>query len=138
MRLRLGRPDLDQYASRFDVPPAQGDFAVTFLGVASLLLSDGRSAVMTDGFFSRPPLRTVALGRLSPDLTRIDSALTRAGIEKLEAVLPVHTHYDHALDSAVVAERTGAVLVGGESTANVGRGQGLAEERIRVATPGEP
>jgi len=53
-------------------------------------------------------------------------------------VLPVHSHFDHVLDSAVVAERTGAVLVGGESTANVGRGHGLPPERIVVATPGEP
>lgn len=139
MRLRLGRPRLDQYASRFDVPPAApGELAVTFLGVASLLVSDGESAVMTDGFFSRPSLLTVALGKLSPDLARIDSALSRAGVGRLETVLPVHTHYDHALDSAVVAERTGAVLVGGESSANIGRGHGLPEDRIRVATPGEP
>jgi L-ascorbate metabolism protein UlaG (beta-lactamase superfamily) len=53
-------------------------------------------------------------------------------------VLPVHSHYDHALDSAVVAERTGAVLVGGRSTANIGRGHGLPDDRIVVATPGEP
>lgn len=139
MRLRLGRPDLDQYAGRFDVPPAAPDeLAVTFLGVASLLVSDGESAVLTDGFFSRPSLLTLAIGKLSPDLARIDSALSRAGVDRLEAVLPVHTHYDHALDSAVVAERTGAVLVGGESSANIGRGHGLPEDRIRVATPGEP
>ncbi|MDO9495563.1 MAG: MBL fold metallo-hydrolase [Nocardioides sp.] len=139
MRLRLGRPSLDQYASRFDVPPAApGELAVTFLGVASLLLSDGDSAVMTDGFFSRPPLRTVAIGKLSPDLARIDSGLSRARVEKLDAVLPVHTHYDHAMDSAVVAAKTGAALIGGESTANIGRGHGLSEDRIRVATPGEP
>ena len=138
MRLRLGRPDISQYATRFDVPPATGGFAVTFLGVASLLLSDGESAVMTDGFFSRPSLLTVAMGKLSPNLTRINSGLTRAGVETLDALLPVHTHFDHAMDSAVVAERTGAVLVGGESAANIGRGHGLAEDRIRVATSGEP
>ena len=50
----------------------------------------------------------------------------------------MHTHFDHAMDSAVVAARTGAVLVGGESTANVGRGAGLPADRIRVAAPGEP
>jgi len=38
----------------------------------------------------------------------------------------------------VVAGRTEAKLVGGESAANVGRGFGLAEDRIVVATPGEP
>src|SRR6478735_4913987 len=56
----------------------------------------------------------------------------------LDDVVPVHTHYDHALDSAVVAEMTDALLVGGESAANIGRGHGLPEERIRVATPNEP
>ena len=138
MRLKLGRPDLAAYSDRFDVPAAEGDFAVTFLGVASLLLDDGETRLLTDGFFSRPPLRTAAFGRLAPDASRIDAALSRAGIERLAAVLPVHTHYDHAMDSAAVADRTGAVLVGGESAANVGRGHGLAGDRIRVATAGEP
>ncbi|WP_134739333.1 MBL fold metallo-hydrolase [Nocardioides sp. 503] len=138
MRLKPGRPDLSRYADRFDVPPASGPFGVTFLGVASLLLDDGESAVLTDGFFSRPSLPRVALGRIAPDAARIDAALRRAGVDRLEAVLPVHTHFDHAMDSAVVAGRTGAVLVGGASTAHVGRGGGLPEDRIRLAVPGEP
>ena len=138
MRLKPGRPDLAAYADRFDVPEAQGELAVTFLGVASLLLDDGETQLLTDGFFSRPSLRRAAFGRLAPDRARIGAARARAGVERLAAVVPVHTHYDHALDSAVVAERTGAVLVGGESAAHVGRGHGLPEDRIRVATPGEP
>jgi L-ascorbate metabolism protein UlaG (beta-lactamase superfamily) len=138
MRLKLGRPDIGQYAHRFDVPSATGPLGVTFLGVASLLLDDGETAVMTDGFFSRPSLARVALGKVAPDHARIDAVLARAGVDRLAAVLPVHTHYDHAMDSAVVADRTGADLVGGESTAYVGRGHGLPAERIRVATPGKP
>ncbi|EUA40697.1 hypothetical protein I549_6051 [Mycobacterium avium subsp. avium 2285 (R)] len=59
-------------------------------------------------------------------------------MSRLEAVIPVHTHFDHALDSALVADRTGALLVGGESAANVGRGYGLPEDRIVVAADGEP
>lgn len=138
MRFKLGRPDLAAYADRFDAPAAEGDFSVTFLGVASLLLDDGTSAVMTDGFFSRPPLLRSALGKIAPDHDRIGACLERAGVTRLDAVAPVHTHYDHAMDSAVVAERTGAVLVGGGSTAHVGRGHGLSDDRIRVATPGVP
>jgi L-ascorbate metabolism protein UlaG (beta-lactamase superfamily) len=137
MRLKWGRPDLSTYVDRFDIPPAEGDFAVTFLGVSTLLFDDGESAVMTDGYFSRPSLPKVALGRIAPDDDRIDSALGRTGARHLAAVLPVHTHFDHALDSAVVAERTGALLVGGESAANIGRGAALAEDRLRVVTPGE-
>lgn len=134
----LGRPDIGTYADRFDVPRSTDGRGVTFLGVASLLLDDGETAIMTDGFFSRPSLLKVALGKVAPDHARIDAVLARAGVDRLAAVLPVHTHFDHAMDSAVVADRTGAVLIGGESTANVGRGHGLPDDRIRVATPGEP
>ncbi|GAA4691205.1 MBL fold metallo-hydrolase [Nocardioides conyzicola] len=138
MRLKLGRPDIGQYADRFDVPPAAGLFGVTFLGVTSLLLDDGETRLLTDGFFSRPSLGKVTLGRIAPDPVRIDAALARVGADRLAAVIPVHSHYDHAMDSAVVADRTGADLVGGASTAYVGRGHGLPEDRIRVVTPGEP
>lgn len=138
MRLKTGRPDLAAYADRFDVPGASDGLSVMFLGVSTLLVDDGTSAILTDGFFSRPPLARVLLGKLAPDAARIDACLRRAGVSSLEAVLPVHSHFDHALDSATVADRTGAVLVGGESTANLGRGHELPEDRIVVATPGEP
>lgn len=139
MRAKLGRPDLGTWADRFDVPSARaGDLSVTFLGVATVLLDDGESALLTDGFFSRPGLLQVAAKKLAPDTARIDACLARARISRLEAVMPVHSHYDHALDSAVVAERTGAVLAGGSSTANIGRGGGLPESRIVTVTPGEP
>ncbi len=140
MRLKLGRPFLTEFTKRFDVPPAEAGtpLAVTWLGVATLLISDGTSALMTDGFFSRPSLATVALRRVEPSLERIIGCLERARVRSLEAVIPVHTHYDHALDSAVVAGRTEAKLVGGESAANVGRGFGLSEDRVIVATSGEP
>lgn len=142
MRLKPGRPDLATYASRLDVPVAgEGALAVTFMGVSTLLVQDGESAVMTDGFFSRPGLLKVGLGKVAPSVERIDAALDRAlgdaGLDGLDAVIPVHTHYDHALDSAVVAERTGALLVGGESTANLGVGGGLDRDRIRVIDSGD-
>jgi len=142
--MKLGRPDVAAHAARFDVPPAVGDFSVTFLGVSSLLFDDGESAVMTDGFFSRPSLLKVAFGKVAPDSARIGSALTRLGLDHenggrgLDAVVPVHTHFDHVMDSATVAQRTGAVLIGGESAANVGRGAGLTDDRIHVVTPHEP
>lgn len=139
MRLKLGRPDIDTYRSYFAVPDADPDseLAITWLGVSTLLVDDGTTAIMTDGFFTRPSMIDVALRRIAPSEERIDYCLSRANVNRLAAVLPVHTHYDHALDSGVVAERTGARLVGGVSTANVGRGQGLSPSRIIVAIPGE-
>ena len=109
---------------------------MTWLGVSTLLVDDGESALLTDGFFSRPGLARVGLGRVAPSVPRIEGCLARAGISRLAAVIPVHTHFDHALDSAAVAERTGAVLIGGESAANIGRGYGLPEDRIRIVSSG--
>jgi L-ascorbate metabolism protein UlaG (beta-lactamase superfamily) len=42
------------------------------------------------------------------------------------------------MDSAVVADRTGAALVGGTSAAQIGRGGGLPDDRLVVVTPGSP
>ncbi|GBE67335.1 hypothetical protein MFM001_37970 [Mycobacterium sp. MFM001] len=139
MRLRLGRPDIGRYAHRFTVPAADSGapLAVTWMGVSTLLLDDGSSALLTDGYFSRPSLARVALRKVAPSPARVDGCLARAKVSRLEAVIPVHTHIDHALDSALVADRTGAQLVGGESAANVGRGHGLPADRITVATSGE-
>ncbi|MCV7298153.1 MBL fold metallo-hydrolase [Mycobacterium barrassiae] len=140
MRLKLGRPDLADYATYFDAPAASdgAPLTVTWAGVTTLLIDDGRSAVMTDGFFSRPSLAEVGLRALSPSAPRIDGSLARLGVQRLEAVLPVHTHFDHVMDSAVVADRTGAEVVGGMSAKQVGRGHGLPDDRLVVATPGEP
>lgn len=143
MRLRLGRPDLGAYAALVDVPAAEpsragSDPTVTWLGVSTVLVDDAAGALLTDGYFSRHSLLRVGARPLSPDVTRIDEALALAGIERLDAVVPVHSHFDHVLDSATVALRTGATVLGGQSSAHVARGHGLGADRIVVATPGEP
>ncbi len=144
MRVKWGRPSLADKRVAFDVPGADGDVGVTFVGVSTLLFRDTDTCVLFDGFFSRPSLLRVGAARLRPDETRIASAMTRLGLtfngspgRRLNAILPVHTHYDHVLDSAVVARGTGARLIGGESAANVGRGAGLPEESLRIASTGD-
>ncbi len=135
------RPSLERYAAlRFPADGANADAAgleVTFLGVSTLLVRDATAAVLIDGFFSRPGLLAMAVGRIAPDDARIDAALSRAGIDRLDAVVTVHSHYDHAMDTPAVARKTGAIVVGSESTANIARGYGLAEDRIRVVRGGE-
>ncbi|MDV3128779.1 MBL fold metallo-hydrolase [Mycobacterium sp. 21AC1] len=140
MRLKPGRPDLADYARFVDAPSATAESPlwVTWAGVTTLLIDDGSSAVLTDGFFSRPGLLTVGLGRLAPSLPRIDGCLSRLRVDRLDGVLPVHSHFDHAMDSAVVAERTGAPLVGGTSTAQIGLGYGLSADRLITVDPGAP
>ncbi len=103
---------------------------VQFLGNTNILLDDGETRILTDGFFSRPPAYTVVFGEVSPNTSRIKDCLNRAGIKDLDAVIPVHSHFDHAMDAPVVAQLTGATLMGSSSTLNIGRGLKLPEDQM--------
>jgi L-ascorbate metabolism protein UlaG (beta-lactamase superfamily) len=125
----------------FELKPAADQdrgLRAQFFGTTTVLISDGETSVMVDGFFSRPGgwLRLV-LGTIEPNQKRIDHALGYVDRHKLRAVMVAHSHHDHALDSAVVAQQTGAFLVGSESTENIARGAKLEQSRIRVVTDGD-
>lgn len=92
---------------------------VTFLGNSTILLSDGSTHLLVDGFFSRPHAVQVALDNIGPDMCIIRRQLELAGIRNLHALLVGHSHYDHALDAPEVAAETGAVVVGSESYAYI-------------------
>lgn len=113
-------------------PSAGGAVTARFFGVSTILLSDGNTAIMTDGFFSRPSAGKFLFGRIAPDSTRIRDGLASGEVTALSAVLTVHSHYDHAMDAPSVARRSNAVLVGSQSTANIARGEGFPESCIRV------
>ena len=105
---------------------------VRFSGTSTLLFSDGETQWMVDGWFSRPGPVQLLLGKIGPDLEAIERGLAANGVTSLDAVFPVHSHYDHAMDAPEVARRTGALLLGSESTANIARGWGLPETQIQV------
>jgi len=120
------RPDIERQPLR-----------ATFLGVTTILLADGATAIMTDGFFSRPGLAKAIRGAIAPDTVRIDNALKRAGVVQLAAVLTAHSHHDHAMDTAIVAAKTGAEIIGSQSTRNIALGLEFPDNRIRVIAGGE-
>jgi L-ascorbate metabolism protein UlaG (beta-lactamase superfamily) len=113
-----------------DIP--RGAVTVRWTGTATLVFSDGETTWMTDGWFSRPGPLAVLGGKIAPDVDAIERGLARNEVDELAVVFPVHSHYDHAMDAPEVAKRTGALLLGSESTANIGRGWGLPERQIRV------
>jgi L-ascorbate metabolism protein UlaG (beta-lactamase superfamily) len=131
-------PSLAPYQS-LTLPPATGNegVRVRFAGVSTLVFDDGETAWMTDGFFSRPSKLHSFTRKIGPDTEVIAAQLARLGLTRLAAVVPLHSHYDHAMDSPVVAQRTGALLVGSASTLHIGRGLGLAEERMHQVQPGD-
>ncbi len=109
----------------------------TFLGCTTVLLDDGETAILTDGFFSRPCEIESVRRPIKPNREVIDQMLARAGIKKLAAVLVAHSHHDHALDSAYVAEKTDADLIGSKSTRYIANGQGFPCSRFHVPKNGD-
>lgn len=108
-----------------------------FFGATTIQIDDGEKAIMVDGFFSRPGLARLAMSWLAPALfpllpnnDRIDDALNGREQEELIAVLVAHSHHDHAMDSAAVAKRRRARLVGSLSTANIAHSWNFPKGRI--------
>lgn len=106
---------------------------VTWLGVTTLLFDDGETQILIDGFFSRPTLADILLRRrVNNDAAIIDYAMNEFRMRRLAAIIPVHSHFDHAMDVGAIANRSSASILGSESTAQIARGAGVPEDQITV------
>ena len=119
---RLTHPSLEPFAAYQLSSQAvtKDGLHARFFGATTIQIDDGETAILIDGFFSRPGLAQLLFTNIEPNEVRITAALEK--VSKPAAVLVSHSHYDHAMDSAVVAQKTGAVLFGTNSTANIGHG----------------
>jgi len=114
-----------------DIPPALDAVTMTWLGVTTLLFDDGETQILIDGFFSRPSLLDVALGRpVESDAATINYVLDEYRMRRLAAIIPVHSHYDHAMDIGAIANRTSASILGSSSSAQIALGAGVPEDQI--------
>jgi L-ascorbate metabolism protein UlaG (beta-lactamase superfamily) len=133
----FGRSDLESFRGLRQRASLTGPLRAHFFGTSSIVFKDSSTAILVDAFTSRPELRRVVFGRISPDTARVADALRRLGIGAFAAAVATHTHYDHVMDLPEFARRTGAVLLGSPSAANVARGSKLADDQIRVVNNGE-
>lgn len=130
------RPSLDVTGWPAPPAPAENNASVTatWLGVSTLLFDDGTTQILIDGFFSRPSLSDALLRRaVVNDVATINYALHEFGMRQLAVIIPVHSHFDHAMDIGAIAKRTSASILGSESTANIARGAGVSADQIVVA-----
>jgi len=128
---------------------AQSDRGVVqlrYLGTAGWEITDGRTVVLVDPYLSR-------LRRVTPNdtadpadnrplfdnaaIAQSDTATIDAHIKRADFVLITHTHYDHALDAPYIASKTGATIIGTESTYHFARTQGVPADKLIVVRGGE-
>ncbi|MDJ0758701.1 MAG: MBL fold metallo-hydrolase [Woeseiaceae bacterium] len=114
---------------------APDSVTVTWLGVTTLLFDDGDTQILIDGFMSRPTLADLLLSRpIESSAADVNRAINRFRMDRVAAIVPSHTHFDHALDTAAIAARTGAVIFGSPSAAELARGAGVPEDQISIVT----
>jgi L-ascorbate metabolism protein UlaG (beta-lactamase superfamily) len=124
-------------------PVIAGDSATdivtaTWLGVTTLLFDDGETQILIDGFFSRPSLGDIVLGRpVSNDAATINYVLDEYHMRRLAAIIPVHSHFDHAMDIGAIANRSSASVIGSSSTVEIARGAGVPDDQITLVEPGQ-
>ena len=106
---------------------------VTWLGVTTLLFDDGETQILIDGFFSRPTISEIVLGRdVGNSAAQIDYAMNEFRMRRLAAIIPVHSHFDHAMDIGAIANRSSASILGSASTAQIARGAGVPDDQITI------
>jgi L-ascorbate metabolism protein UlaG (beta-lactamase superfamily) len=122
------------------LPPGEpaARVTVTWLGITTLLFDDGETQILVDGTFSRPSLADILLQRpVWSDAATINRALAEFRVNRLAAIIPVHSHFDHAMDAGLVANRTSAMVLGSESTANIASGAGVPVSQYQILADGE-
>lgn len=109
----------------------------TWFGVTTLLIDDGETQILIDGFISRPGLLDVLATRpVTNDVAMINYFLNEYRVRRLAAIIPVHSHFDHAMDVGAIANRSSASILGSETTAQIARGIGVPEDQIVVIEDG--
>jgi L-ascorbate metabolism protein UlaG (beta-lactamase superfamily) len=66
-----------------------------------------------------------------------DTATIDKHISRADLILITHTHADHAMDLPYIATKTGAMVLGTESTRNVARAYGVPNDKLIVARGGD-
>jgi L-ascorbate metabolism protein UlaG (beta-lactamase superfamily) len=117
-----------------------------YLGTAGWQITHDKTVVLIDPFLSRPrrviPNDDTLPGDIRPlltndDIAQTDTAVVDAHIQRADFILVTHTHYDHTLDIPYIARKTGAMVIGTESTRNLLRAHGISGAKILVVRGGE-
>jgi len=110
-----------------------GMLSAQYFGTSTLYFSDGNHSLLIDGFFSRPNISQAFTSGFSPIEENIDKALTTLKPGKVDALMVAHSHYDHAMDAGVVAERTNSSLFGSVATLYLAKKTArLPSEKLKI------
>ncbi len=121
------------------IPPLQ----LTYLGAAGWEIRDGSVTVLVDPYISRlkygggghPDDGRPAFART--DVAWSDTVLIDRIITDADFILVHHGHFDHLGDVPYIARKTGARVIGTETTMTILRAYGVPDEQLYAVRGGE-
>jgi L-ascorbate metabolism protein UlaG (beta-lactamase superfamily) len=120
------------------------------LGAAGWEIGDGERVILLDPYLSRLRITgqfgTYTTPSQPGDTRRIfgpeddlvcDEAAVDAHITRADFILHSHSHFNHTIDMPYIARKTGATVIGTESTTNLARAGGVPEAQLLSVRGGE-
>lgn len=133
---------------------AAGDhrtLSLTHFGAAGWSISDGEKVFLLDPYLSRIRFKGRRFGPTdateAPDDPRpviqmseppvTDVASVDRHVPKADYIMLSHSHFNHCMDVPYIAKKTGAVVIGTESTVNAAMNGGVPLEKTLAVNGGE-
>lgn len=130
-------------ASAQENTPEVSGLQFKYLGAAGWEISDGEIVVLIDPYISRlkytdrghPDDERRAFAR--DDIPVSDAALIDQTISNADFILVHHSHFDHLGDVPYIAKKTGAKVIGTETTMTILRAYGVPDDQLYAVGGGE-
>jgi L-ascorbate metabolism protein UlaG (beta-lactamase superfamily) len=131
-------------------PARSAPLRLTHLGAAGWEITDGARVILLDPYLSRLRVTgqfgTYATPEVAGDTRPVfgpdddlvcDVAAVDRHVTRADFILHSHSHFNHTLDMPHIARRTGATVIGTESTTNLARAGGVPESQLISVRGGE-
>ena len=124
---------------------------MTHFGAAGWSITDGETVFLLDPYLSRirfqgrrfGPADATEVPNDPRPIVRIngvpqfDTETIDAHVPRADYIMLSHSHFNHCMDVPYIAKKTGAVVIGTESTANVALNGGVPMEQTLIVKGGE-
>ena len=119
-----------------------GQVNLKYLGTAGWKINDDKITVLIDPYISRVKLDTghpddKRKTVLRSDYYESDSILIDSIIDRVDFILVHHSHFDHLADVPYIAKKTGAKVIGTETTINILKAYGIPNVQLYPVKGGE-
>lgn len=115
-----------------------------YLGTAGWIITQDSLVVLLDPYLTRvkfsspaPDSSDTRKAYERSDYFQSDSVLIDKVIQKADYIFVHHSHFDHLSDVPYIAKKTGAKVIGTESTCNILRAYGIPEDQLYDVKGGE-